>query len=116
MSVIEKKLEDTQGINFYLPILSPVRPPPGKMNGSSEPRFGPVLQCVDDLEIDKETTDEGKTKLCPHGDKTKANAEATAPIFRTQLHSVIVIPLKVEFVIQNSNKLEFPPSCERNKG
>ena len=66
---------------------------------------------MEDLDVDKETTEEGKTKLSPHGHKTKTDAETSTPVFSTQLYAIILFPLKEYLIIYKSLDLIFTFIC-----
>ena len=63
------------------------------MHRRSQPGPGPVPECVEYLDIDKETTEEGETKLCDDGGHSKADPVVSSPVLQTHLHSSIGGPL-----------------------
>ena len=67
---------------------------------------------MEDLDVDKETTEEGKTKLSPHGHKTKTDAETATPVFCTQLYAIILFPLETRLNIYKSLDLMFTFMCK----
>ena len=83
---------------MYLPIFSSLFPPSCKMNGSSQPRPwlvvpGSVPECGEDLDVDKETVEERKSKLNSHCQETKTDPKAATPFFSTNIKICIAFPL-----------------------
>ena len=65
------------------------------MHRRGQPLPSPVPEYVEDLDVDKETAEEGKTKLSPNGEKTKAYSVISLPVFGADLNIVKLYPLKV---------------------
>ena len=73
------------------------------MNRSCQPGPCPILEFVEYLEVDKETTEEGETKLGDDGHHSKDDPVLTSPVLHTHLHPRVGAPLNTKKMKDNAH-------------